>query len=81
VWRELLTIPYGQTRSYEWLARAAGRPQGARAVGNANGKNPLSIIVPCHRVVRKSGDLGGYASGPETKRYLLDLEQASHGPL
>jgi len=81
VWRELLTIPYGETRSYQWLARAAGQPLGARAVGNANGKNPVYIIVPCHRVVLKNGGLGGYASGPDIKQALLDLEQAAHGPL
>jgi O-6-methylguanine DNA methyltransferase len=81
VWKKLQTIPHGETRSYEWLARAIGQPRGYRAVGNANGKNPVSLIVPCHRVVRKSGDLGGYALGPEIKRFLLNLEQAAHGPV
>ena len=81
VWAKLLTIPYGKTRSYQWLAQSIGQPTACRAVGNANGKNPLSIIVPCHRVVLKSGGLGGYASGPTLKRQLLDLEQTSHGPV
>ena len=81
VWAKLLTIPYGKIRSYQWLAKSIGQPTACRAVGNANGKNPLSIIVPCHRVVLKSGGLGGYASGPTLKRQLLDLEQTSHEPV
>lgn len=76
VWRKLITIPYGKTRSYKWLASAIKNPQASRAVGNANGKNPLSIIIPCHRVVRENGDLGGYTGGVNIKRFLLDLEQA-----
>lgn len=76
VWKGLLTIPYGTTRSYKWLAKAIKNPDAARAVGNANGQNPLSIIIPCHRVVRENGDLGGYTGGVQTKRYLLKLEKA-----
>jgi methylated-DNA-[protein]-cysteine S-methyltransferase len=76
VWKGLLTIPYGSTRSYKWLAQSIKNPDSARAVGNANGQNPLSIIIPCHRVVRENGDLGGYTGGVQTKRYLLKLEKA-----
>jgi len=77
VWKKLLTIPYGVTRSYKWLAESINNPNSARAVGNANGQNPLSIIIPCHRVVRENGALGGYTGGVRIKRYLLDLEKAS----
>jgi len=77
VWKGLLTIPYGVTRSYKWLAKSINNPDSARAVGNANGQNPLSIIIPCHRVVRKNGELGGYTGGVQIKRYLLELEKAS----
>lgn len=77
VWKKLLTIPYGKTRSYKWLAQAVKNPQASRAVGNANGKNPLSIIIPCHRVVRLNGDMGGYTGGVSNKRFLLKLEQAN----
>ncbi len=76
VWESLLTIPYGSTRSYKWLARSIKNPDSARAVGNANSQNPLSIIIPCHRVVRKNGELGGYTGGVQIKRYLLKLEKA-----
>ena len=75
VWKNLLTIPYGKTRSYKWLASRIKNHQASRAVGNANGKNPLPIIIPCHRIIRKNGDLGGYTGGIEIKRFLLDLEQ------
>ena len=77
VWKKLLTIPYGVTRSYKWMAESINNPNSARAVGNANGQNPLSIIIPCHRVVRENGALGGYTGGVRIKRYLLDLEKAS----
>ncbi len=77
VWKKLITIPYGKTVSYKWLASAIKNPQASRAVGNANGKNPLSIIIPCHRVVRENGELGGYTGGINIKRFLLDLEQAN----
>ena len=74
VWKKLLTIPYGKTRSYQWLANAIGKPKTYRAVGNANGKNPIPLIVPCHRVIQKNGNLGGYTGGTNLKEYLLNLE-------
>lgn len=74
VWDELARIPYGETRSYRDIATALGNPGLARAVGLANGANPLPIVVPCHRVIRADGSLGGYSSGIEIKRRLLDLE-------
>ena len=74
VWRALLDIPFGETRSYGELARQLGRPKASRAVGAANGKNPISIIGPCHRVVGSSGKLTGYAGGLAAKQYLLSLE-------
>ncbi|MCW5589581.1 MAG: methylated-DNA--[protein]-cysteine S-methyltransferase [Legionellales bacterium] len=74
VWQALLTIPYGETRSYQQLAQFIKQPQACRAVGSANGKNPISIIIPCHRVIRASGDLGGYAGTPQRKKKLLELE-------
>ncbi|EMY34710.1 methylated-DNA--protein-cysteine methyltransferase [Arthrobacter crystallopoietes BAB-32] len=75
VWELLRAIPYGQTRSYGQLAAALGDPHLAQAVGNANGRNPLSIVVPCHRVVGADGSLTGYAGGLERKRFLLELEE------
>jgi methylated-DNA-[protein]-cysteine S-methyltransferase len=75
VWAELVKIPYGETRTYGQLAAALGDPAGAQAVGNANGWNPISIIVPCHRVVGSSGRLTGYAGGLSRKRFLLSLEE------
>lgn len=74
VWRELVRIPFGETISYEELARRAGSPGASRAAGQANGRNPIAIVVPCHRVVRASGEPGGYAGGPDRKLRLLDLE-------
>ncbi|MDN3683100.1 methylated-DNA--[protein]-cysteine S-methyltransferase [Vibrio tapetis subsp. quintayensis] len=76
VWQALTTIPYGETWCYQDLANAIDNPKAVRAVGLANGKNPISIIVPCHRVIGKSGKLTGYAGGVDTKRKLLDLERA-----
>lgn len=76
VWRSLLEIPYGDTTSYGEIARKLGHPTAARAVGLANGRNPISIIVPCHRVIGAGGDLTGYAGGLERKRFLLDHEAA-----
>ncbi|EEX40369.1 MULTISPECIES: methylated-DNA--[protein]-cysteine S-methyltransferase [Vibrio] len=75
VWQALRTIPYGETWSYLQLAEAIGNPKAVRAVGLANGKNPLSIIVPCHRVIGKNGKLTGYAGGVERKARLLALER------
>ena len=76
VWQALTTIPYGKTWSYQELANAVGNPKAVRAVGLANGKNPISVIVPCHRVIGKNGKLTGYAGGVERKKKLLSLEQA-----
>lgn len=76
VWQALVAIPYGETRSYGALAAAIGKPSAARAVGLANGRNPISIIVPCHRVIGASGALTGYAGGMERKQRLLELERA-----
>lgn len=73
-WDALLTIPYGETRSYSQIASAIGRPRAVRAVGAANGRNPLSIVVPCHRVIGSNGDLTGFGGGLEIKRRLLELE-------
>jgi methylated-DNA-[protein]-cysteine S-methyltransferase len=77
VWDELKRIPYGQTTTYGELARLLGRPGAARAVGRANGRNPISIVVPCHRVIGASGALTGYAGGLERKQALLALEGAA----
>lgn len=76
VWQALLEIPYGETEGYGDLAARIGSPGGARAVGMANGRNPISIIVPCHRVIGASGDLTGYGGGLQRKRWLLDHEAA-----
>lgn len=70
----LLSIPYGETRSYADIARQIGRPQAVRAVGAANGRNPLPIVIPCHRVIGANGSLTGFGGGIPTKEYLLDLE-------
>jgi methylated-DNA-[protein]-cysteine S-methyltransferase len=75
VWGELARIPYGETRAYSDLARALDRPRAARAVGAANGQNPLSIVVPCHRVLGRDGRLHGYAGGEPAKRWLLEHER------
>jgi methylated-DNA-[protein]-cysteine S-methyltransferase len=81
VWAALLTIPYGQTRTYADLARQVGNPKALRAVGAANGKNPISIITPCHRAIGSNGSLTGFSGGLETKRYLLALEAKRHDPV
>lgn len=77
VWQALRAIPYGETTTYGELARLLGRPSGARAVGAAVGRNPLSILIPCHRVIGASGGLTGYAGGLDRKKALLALEQAT----
>ena len=74
VWAELEQIPYGETASYGEVARRVGAPTASRAVGAANGRNPIAIVVPCHRVIGASGSLTGYGGGLECKRALLDLE-------
>jgi methylated-DNA-[protein]-cysteine S-methyltransferase len=75
VWEALLAIPFGETRSYGQLAKQLGNPRASRAVGAANGRNPVSIIVPCHRVIGSSGKLTGFAGGLDTKAHLLGLEK------
>jgi methylated-DNA-[protein]-cysteine S-methyltransferase len=77
VWHALTEIPYGQTISYGELARRIDRPDLARAVGTANGQNPIAVVVPCHRVIGSDGKLVGYGGGLENKRLLLDLEQGT----
>jgi methylated-DNA-[protein]-cysteine S-methyltransferase len=75
VWEQLQKIEYGKTDSYSGLAEAIGQTKACRAVGSANGKNPIAIIIPCHRVIAANGSLGGYAYGLDRKRYLLNLER------
>ena len=77
VWGALMTIPYGQTRSYGQIARQIGHPDAVRAVGAANGRNPVSIITPCHRVIGANGKLTGFAGGLHVKERLLDLERGA----
>ncbi len=79
VWDALRTIPYGATCSYADIARKIGRPKASRAVGMANGSNPLPIVVPCHRVIGANGSLTGFGGGIETKRFLLELERSHSG--
>jgi AraC family transcriptional regulator, regulatory protein of adaptative response / methylated-DNA-[protein]-cysteine methyltransferase len=81
VWNALLRIPYGETRSYEDLASALGRPGAQRAVGRANGMNRIGIVIPCHRVTNKDGQLGGYGGGLWRKRILIDLERTGGAAL
>ncbi|MGQ9646063.1 MAG: methylated-DNA--[protein]-cysteine S-methyltransferase [Thermodesulfobacteriota bacterium] len=78
VWSVLRRIPYGKTRSYKDIAKSVGHPRAFRAVGKANGKNPIPLIVPCHRVIKSNGGLGGYGHGLQVKKGLLALERA-HG--
>jgi methylated-DNA-[protein]-cysteine S-methyltransferase len=80
VWRALLRIPYGETCSYGDIARVVGRPSASRAVGAANGRNPIPIIVPCHRVIGSNGSLTGYGGGLPVKRWLLDHERGWKQP-
>jgi methylated-DNA-[protein]-cysteine S-methyltransferase len=81
VWRALLKIPYGETRSYAQQARVVGAPDAVRAVGAANGRNPIPIVVPCHRVIGSNGKLTGFGGGLPLKRWLLDLESNPRLPL
>jgi len=76
VWDALLAIPYGETRSYLDVARAVGNPEAVRAVGMANGANPVPLVVPCHRVIQSGGRIGGYGGGLDLKRRLLAMEQS-----
>jgi O-6-methylguanine DNA methyltransferase len=80
-WHALLAIPYGETRTYADIARAVGKPNAFRAVGMANNRNPIAIVVPCHRVIASDGTLCGYGGGLEVKRKLLELEGALSGTL
>ncbi|MFO7712910.1 methylated-DNA--[protein]-cysteine S-methyltransferase [Desulfosarcina sp.] len=80
VWSILLTIPYGTVVSYQWVARRIGSPEAARAVGTANGRNPIAIIIPCHRVIGKHGHLTGFGGGLEVKRKLIRLENPTGCP-
>jgi O-6-methylguanine DNA methyltransferase len=80
-WHALLAIPYGETRSYGDIARAVGKPNAFRAVGMANNRNPVAIVVPCHRVIASDGTLCGYGGGLDVKRKLLELEGALSGTL
>jgi len=80
-WRALLQIPYGETRTYADIARAVGKPTAFRAVGMANNRNPVAIVVPCHRVIASDGTLCGYGGGLDIKRKLLELEGALSGTL
>ena len=74
VWLTLKEIPFGETRTYKWLAERIGRPKASRAVGQALGRNPIPIILPCHRIIESDGSLGGFSGGVDIKRRLLDIE-------
>lgn len=78
VWKELQNIPYGETRSYEDIAVKLGNPKAVRAVGQANNRNRILLIIPCHRVIHKNGDVSGFACGIEIKKYLLNFERTSY---
>ncbi|MEM8838828.1 MAG: methylated-DNA--[protein]-cysteine S-methyltransferase [Pseudomonadota bacterium] len=80
LWRLLLRIPFGETRTYGALAKELGKPNASRAVGTANGANPIPIIIPCHRVIGSNGSLTGFGGGLETKQALLDLERVKALP-
>lgn len=77
VWRTLVEVPYGETVSYQWIAEQLNNPKAVRAVGAANGKNPIAIVVPCHRIIGKNGTLTGYAGGLDRKAWLLSHEQGT----
>lgn len=74
VWHALKEVPYGETRTYRWIAERIGRPRAVRAAGQALGRNPIPIVIPCHRIIQTDGSLGGYTGGTDIKRRLLDLE-------
>lgn len=74
VWNAIKDVPYGETRTYKWLAERVGSPDASRAVGQALSKNPIPIVIPCHRIIESSGKIGGYSSGIDIKRRLLKLE-------
>lgn len=74
VWLALREIPFGETRTYKWLAEKVGKPKASRAVGQALGRNPLPIVLPCHRIIESDGSIGGYSGGVDIKRRLLDME-------
>lgn len=74
VWHALREVPYGETRTYKWLAQQVGRPKATRAVGQALSKNPIPIVLPCHRIIESDGSIGGYSSGVDVKRRLLEME-------
>ena len=74
VWKTLLQIPFGQVRSYQWVAERIGNPHAVRAVGQANRNNPIPILVPCHRVIKSDGSIGGYSGGIKKKKKLLEIE-------
>jgi methylated-DNA-[protein]-cysteine S-methyltransferase len=74
VWNALKGVPYGETKTYKWLASKIGKPNACRAVGQALGKNPIPIIFPCHRIIESDGSIGGYSSGIDIKRRLLEME-------
>lgn len=77
IWKELITIPYGKTKSYAAQSIAIGNPKATRAVANANGANQLAIIIPCHRIIRNNGELGGYGGGVHRKKWLIDHEKGN----
>jgi len=77
VWKELIKIPYGETRSYAMQSITIGNPKATRAVANANGANQLAIIIPCHRIIRNNGELGGYGGGVHRKKWLIDHEKGN----
>ena len=81
VWQALLDVPYATTKSYGWVAARIQRPKAVRAVGMANGANPISIFAPCHRIIGSDGSLTGYGGGLAAKQYLLQLETANHNPV
>jgi methylated-DNA-[protein]-cysteine S-methyltransferase len=74
VWEALMEVPYGETRTYKWIAEKISKPHAFRAVGNALGKNPIPIVYPCHRIIESDGSIGGYSSGIDIKRRLLEIE-------